>query len=95
MDIKPIKWEFVTGNAKLGDIILYFKNNNGQLDWTHSAVVTEVDTDGFAIKAKSKMGEYEIIEHHPRDVTDFFGVASESFMINNKSYPSRLYIRKK
>lgn len=73
-----------------------YKNTNNQIEWTHSAIVTEVDSEGYATKISSKMGPYyEIIEHHPRDIPAFYGSNQASFLPNGKTEPSRIYWRKK
>lgn len=71
------------------------KNNNGKSEWTHSAIVTGVDIDGYATKASNKMRTYEIIEHHPRDIPISYGSTSSTFEIEGKTVPSRIYWRKK
>lgn len=89
-------WEKVTGNVKVGDIVMYFKDVNGEAGWTHSAFVTEVDIDGYATKVKSKMAAYEIIEHHPRDIPVSYGATGPSYLTaKGKTSPSRIYYRKK
>lgn len=89
------KWEVVTGNIQVGDRVLYFGNQNGEVLLSHSGIVTEVDVDGYATKISSKMGTHEIIEHHPRDIPVSYGVTAPNFTINGQSHPSRLYWRRK
>ncbi len=88
-------WELVTGAVRVGDRVMYSLNNNGASGWTHSAIVTEVDAEGYATKVSSKMGAYEIIEHHPRDIPVSYGSTEPTFIIDGKTYPSRIYWRKK
>lgn len=47
---------------------MYLKDDNGNPECTHSDTVVESDANGFATKVSSKIGMYEIIEHHPRDI---------------------------
>ncbi|KQB99154.1 hypothetical protein [Pedobacter sp. Hv1] len=88
-------WSTVTGNIQVGDRVMYSLNNNGASGWTHSAIVTEVDADGYATKVSSKMGTYEIIEHHPRDIPAAYGTTGPTFTLDGKTVPSRIYWRKK
>jgi|GEM_PF-1516191 len=88
-------FDLVTGPVHVGDRITYYQNYQGKLDFTHSAIVVQVDQDGYATKASSKMGTYEIIEHHPRDVPAAYGLTDPSFQINGTTFPSRIYWRKK
>lgn len=89
------KWKEVTGNVQVGDRVMYFADNNGILSWTHSAVVTEVDANGYATKVSSKMGTFQIIEHHPRDIPSSYGSMSPTFILGGKTVLSRVYWRKK
>ena len=88
-------WEVVTGNIKVGDRVMYYKNTDNKLNWTHSARVIEVDAEGYATKVSSKLGTYQIIEHHPRDIPALYGSSDPTFMLNGKATPSRIYWRKK
>jgi hypothetical protein len=101
------KFNKVTGNIQVGDIVLYFVPNPSKVGVgiQHSAVVTEVDVNGYATKVSSKMGIYQILEHHPRDIPTDYGVNASTFTIDipatpnipasTKTYPSRIYFRKK
>jgi hypothetical protein len=97
--LKATEWEQVTGNAQVGDKVLYYKNYNDKPAFVHSAIVTEVDVDGYATKVSSKMGPYEIITHHPRDIPVSYGSSGPTFSVNTTTgtvtYPSRIYWRKK
>jgi len=90
MNITP-GWQKVTGNIQVGDRISYHvPNSSGDgADWTHSAIVTEVDSDGFATKVSSKLGAfYQIIEHHPRDISPNYGSNAPTFTIGTVTHPS-------
>lgn len=92
------KWKIVTSNLQVGDRVLYFSPDiNRQLGQTltHSAIVIEVDSEGYATKVSSKMGTYQILEHHPRDVPNIYGVTNVSYDYKGTTYPSRMYFRKK
>jgi hypothetical protein len=95
VSIKGKDWEQVTGNIKVGDRVMYYKEHNGNVGWTHSALVIEVDADGYATKVSSKMGTYQIIEHHPRDIPASYGSPSPTFAVGSGTHPSRIYWRKK
>jgi len=97
MNITP-GWQKVTGNIHVGDRISYHvPNSSGNgADWTHSAIVIEVDSDGFATKVSSKMGPfYQTIEHHPRDISPMYGINDATFTVNGQILPSRIYWRRK
>ncbi|WP_410222268.1 hypothetical protein [Pedobacter sp.] len=99
MQLTSKNWNQVTGNVQVGDRVTYYKNTNGQVEWVHSAIVIEVDTDGYATKVSSKMGTYQILEHHPRDIPPSYGIPDPTFTVNvgtgTATYPSRIYWRKK
>ena len=97
LDISLVGWEKVTDKIKIGDRVMYFTANSGATrdEWLHSGIVVEVDSDGYATKISSKMGEYDVIEHHPRDIPEQYGSSAPTFTINGKEYPSRIYWRKK
>jgi len=97
IDLSLKGWEEVTGDVKVGDRIVYYQDYNGKKDWTHSGIVTEVDADGYATKISSKMGTYQIIEHHPRDIPESYGSNQPTFLLGEKRIvaPSRIYFRKK
>lgn len=97
LNLKLKDWEEVKGNVQVGDRIVYYQDYNGQKDWTHSGIVTEVDADGYATKVSSKMGTYQIIEHHPRDIPESYGSNLPTFLLGKEKLvtPSRIYYRKK
>lgn len=66
-------------------------NNHGLL---HSGKVVGVDANGYANEISSKMGTYEIITHHPRDVPTSYGSTSPTYNYNGTTYKSREYYRK-
>lgn len=67
------------GTIQVGDRVCYYIWQTADQDWRtaiqHSAIVTEVDAQGFATKVQGKMGSnYEdILEHHPRDIPESYG----------------------
>lgn len=80
---------------QVGDRVIYFSiGSNGNYGVTHSGIVIEVDTEGYATKISSKMGEYEIIEHHPRDIPTSYGDTDPSINHNGAEKPTRRYFRK-
>lgn len=97
IDLSLKGWEEVTGDVKVGDRIVYYQDYKGDKDWTHSGIVIGVSTDGYATKISSKMGTYEIIEHHPRDIPKSYGSNEPTFLLGEKRVvaPSRVYYRKK
>gem|GEM_PF-4820402 len=68
-----------TGSIQVGDRVCYYIWQTADQDWRtpiqHSAIVTEVDAQGFATKVEGKLGSnYEdIIQHHPRDIPESYG----------------------
>jgi hypothetical protein len=46
--------------------------------------VTEVDSDGYATKMSSKMGDYDVMEHHPRDIPESYGTSAPTFLLGEK-----------
>lgn len=66
---------------------MYFTANSGATrdEWLHSGIVVEVDSDGYATKISSKMGEYDVIEHHPRDIPEQYGSSAPTFTINGRN----------
>jgi len=88
----------LNSTIQFGDRISYHVPNssgNGS-DWTHSAIVTEVDSEGFATKVSSKLGAfYQIIEHHPRDISPMYGISNATLIVNGQILPSRIYWRRK
>ncbi len=76
-----------------GDRIIYFDVVNGLYGVTHSGIVIEIDNDGNATKISSKMGEYEIIEHHPRDIPEEHGSTEPSIYHDGEIKPTRRYFR--
>lgn len=78
----------------VGDRVIYFSIGfNGNYGVTHSGIVVEVDIEGYATKIRSKMGEYEIIEHHPRDIPPGYGSTDPSINHNDEEKPTRRYFR--
>lgn len=86
-------WKTVNSDVKVGDRIIYMTIYNDHYGMTHSGIVTEVEM-GFASKISSKMGTFQIIEHHPRDVPETFGSTNSNFEYGGKTYRSRIYVRK-
>ena len=62
--------------------------------WLHSGIVTAVDGQGYATEISSKMGEFEIITHHPRDIPEEYGGTDPTYEHDGIAYPSRVYYRK-
>lgn len=91
------KWDEVIGPIHVGDRVLYFapKDSTTKNGYTHSGIVTEVDADGYATKISSKMGTYQIIEHHPRDIPPLLGSSAQTFTYLGSTFRSRIYFRKK
>lgn len=89
-------WQKVTSNIKVGDVVLYFREGiNGPNTLSHSGKVVGVDAQGNAILISSKMGIYQIITHHPRDIPVSYGSNQATYIANGTTYPSRIYFRKK
>ncbi|WP_164126497.1 hypothetical protein [Sphingobacterium luzhongxinii] len=57
----------------------------------------QVDANGYATLAESKMGEsYGIIYHHPRDIPQAYGPTGPITTFSNGDYKyNRIYYRKK
>gem|GEM_PF-2473111 len=98
-DVNLKNWDKVSSDVKIGDIVIYngvSSSRSGPIHgWKHSAVVTKVDSEGYAIEVSSKMGEYEVIKHHPRDIPPAYGDTGSTYTFEGKTYPSREYYRKK
>ena len=97
MDVNST-YEKVVGNIQVGDRIGYYapSSDGTKSAWTHSGVVTEVDANGYATKISSKISPYyQIIEHHPRDISPNYGSNAPTFTIGTVTHPSRIYWRKK
>jgi|GEM_PF-4924303 len=80
---------------QVGDRVCYFiwiTENTYTI--THSGIVTEVDSQGYATKVSSKFGPYEPVEHHPRDVPASYGSMEPTVLIDDTTRPSRIYYRK-
>ncbi len=89
-------WQKVTNNIKVGDVVLYFREGiNGPNTLSHSGRVVGVDAQGNATLISSKMGVYQIISHHPRDIPVSYGSNEATYIANGTTYPSRIYFRKK
>lgn len=95
INIKDANFIQVTSNVKVGDIVLYQAPYNGGAGLSHSGIVSGVDGQGFATEITSKMGEYEIITHHPRDVPSSYGPTSPTFQSGGQTYLSRIYYRRR
>ncbi len=81
-----------------GDIVVYFGINTetGEVEATHSAVVTEVDASGKTTKVASTWGAAGVYEHHPRDVPGIYSVdAPVAADPSGKPYETRVYYRPK
>ncbi|MGJ1404495.1 hypothetical protein [Sphingobacterium sp. G1-14] len=90
------EWMKVTGDVQAGDVVMY---NGVTPDGTshgllHSGKVIEA-INGKASLISSKMGEYEIISHHPRDVPPEYGSTNPTYTFGGETYQSRVYYRKK
>lgn len=89
-------WQKVTTNIKVGDVVLYFREGiNGPNTLSHSGKVVGIDAQGNATLISSKMGIYQIITHHPRDIPVSYGSNQATYISNGTTYPSRIYFRKK
>ncbi|MBE8721907.1 hypothetical protein [Sphingobacterium pedocola] len=90
-----------SGTIQVGDRICYYGWTSPTQDWRtaiqHSAIVTEVDANGFATKVMGKMGAaYEPIEHHPRDIPESYGNMSPTQTFSNGAVKyNRIYYRHK
>lgn len=90
-----------SGTIQVGDRVCYYGWLSSTQDWTeailHSAIVTEVDANGFVTKVMGKMGAfYEPLEHHPRDIPELYGNMSptQTFLDGSIKY-NRIYYRQK
>ena len=80
---------------QVGDRIIYYNvDQNGNLVPTHSAIVTQVDKDGFASQATSKWGQFGVYNHSPRDVPSTYGPDAPTMKVNGVVYATRVYYRK-
>ncbi|SUJ01613.1 Uncharacterised protein [Sphingobacterium spiritivorum] len=80
---------------QVNDRIIYFTiDSKGKYGVSHSGIVIEV-INGYATKVSSKMGEYEIIEHHPRDIPAIYGLMQPFIYHNETNKPTRVYYRRK
>lgn len=96
VDVKEANFFQVTSNVKVGDIVLYqVPTPDGGAGLSHSGIVSGVDAQGFATEITSKMGEYEIIQHHPRDVPSDYGSTDPTFQSGGQTYLSRIYYRRR
>ncbi|KZS38258.1 hypothetical protein AWE51_18350 [Aquimarina aggregata] len=88
--------QFNDANQK-GDRLIYYgwNSKSGQVEPTHSAVVSKVDKQGNTIEVESKWGQAPRYKHHPRDVPSSYGAATPTFVApDGKTYASRIYFRK-
>lgn len=100
VNLLPSDWTEVNGYVQVGDVVIYKGIPPGAPEGTtpgllHSGIVTAVDAQGYATEVSSKMGNYQIIQHHPRDVPAAFGPTSATFIYNGDYHKSRTYYRKK
>ncbi|WP_029279662.1 hypothetical protein [Pedobacter borealis] len=81
---------------QVGDRIIYYQVNpsTGQVEPSHSALVTGVDADGNCTEATSKWGQQGVYVHNPRDVPSDYSVQANTFTYHGVTYPSRVYYRK-
>lgn len=93
--VNLVNWNEINHNIQVGDIIMYYGQTGSSHGWTHSGIVTQVDAQGYATEISSKMGEYQVITHHPRDIPEQYGSTAPEYTYNGQSYPSRIYFRKK
>jgi hypothetical protein len=99
-NVKLENWKQVTTNIQVGDVVLYFTEGvvNGQSVpnvLSHSGRVVAVDSQGYATQISSKMGVYQVITHHPRDIPASYGKTDAFYSAGGAVYPSRIYFRKK
>jgi len=87
-------WQLVIGAVQVGDVVIYKGVQGGSQGILHSGKVIGVDPQGNATLISSKMGTYEIIQHHPRDVPSEYGSTSPTYNYNGATYRSREYYRK-
>lgn len=89
-------WTEVSSGIKVGDVVIYQAPglNGAPVGLAHSGIVTQVNSQGHATEISSKMGEYQVIHHHPRDVPSAFGPTEPTFQYQGETYRSRLYFRK-
>ncbi|PWV56447.1 DUF6443 domain-containing protein [Chitinophaga sp. S165] len=79
-----------------GDRVIYFNvDKNGNVEATHSGVVTQVDAKGNTIEVESKWGQDGLYKHHPRDVPAGYNQpgANPTFEVKGKTYEARVYFR--
>jgi len=95
VNVKDANFFQVTSTVKVGDIVLYQVPSDGGVRLSHSGIVSGVDTQGFATEITSKMGEYEIIKHHPRDVPSDYGPTDPTFQSGGQTHLSRIYYRRR
>ena len=91
-------WTEVTGEVKVGDRVLYFNPDPSKgvaKGLTHSAIVTAINDKAQATMVSSKMGEYQILNHHPKDIPSDLGQSNPTYTYYGTTYPSRVYYRKK
>lgn len=81
----PLRLGLVFTNGELNFYTVSIKMYNGP-NWngtghgmTHSGKVIAVDGSGSATMISSKMGEYNVISHHPRDIPVSYGPTEPSY----------------
>ncbi|MHA4808472.1 DUF6443 domain-containing protein [Flavitalea flava] len=80
---------------QVGDRVIYYNvNSKGNVVPTHSAIVSQVDKDGFATQVTSKWGQLGVYEHAPRDVPASYSPDAPTMTVNGKVYPTRVYYRR-
>ncbi len=83
---------------QVGDRVVYYAwdAKAGRVSATHSAVVSEVNSSGQAVKLTSKFGQGPLATHHPRNIPSSYGSTNPTYVApNGKTYQSRIYFRKK
>ncbi|MGY3793448.1 DUF6443 domain-containing protein [Aquimarina sp. 433] len=83
---------------QVGDRLIYYQWDikSQTIIPTHSAIVTAIDQYGNTIEVESKWGKSARYKHHPRDIPSSYGALTPTFVApNGKTYPSRIYFRKK
>src|SRR5690606_12409663 len=84
-------------NVQVGDRIGYYIRTSPNHDWRdaiqHSAIVTEVDSAGYATKVESKMGSLGVIQHHPRDIPESYEPVHPSVTFTGNGTVTTRYYR--
>jgi hypothetical protein len=81
---------------QVGDRVIYYNVNpeTGKVEPMHSAIVAQVDKDGYASQVTSKWGQWGVYTHSPRDVPPEYCNDAPTMQINGKIYATRVYYRK-